>query len=106
MADTAAAPAASKPDTSEAKQQFVRPEKPDETVYKDQLSKLEKAHADSQAKFVSNGYPQHPSCHLAVTFFIVVRRVRLLESHHLQVPAANICSPADATSILDVCLLL
>ncbi|KAF2445727.1 hypothetical protein P171DRAFT_472416 [Karstenula rhodostoma CBS 690.94] len=51
MADTAAPLAASKAESSEAKQQFVRPEKPDETVYKDQLYKLEKTHSDAQAKF-------------------------------------------------------
>ncbi|KAF1979943.1 hypothetical protein BU23DRAFT_523562 [Bimuria novae-zelandiae CBS 107.79] len=47
MADAATPPAASNGDAK----QFVRPEKPDETVYKDTLYKLEKAHSESQAKF-------------------------------------------------------
>lgn len=68
MVDAAAtAPAAS---NGEAKQQFVRPEKPDEAVYKDKLYKLEKVHSESQAKFVSVAYllpswycfPAHSCC--------------------------------------------
>lgn len=48
MAD-AATPAAA----PEGKQQFVKPEKPDEAAFKDGLAKLEKAHAASQEKYVS-----------------------------------------------------
>ena len=54
MAETATTPAAS---NGETKQQFVRPDEPDETVYKDKLYKLEKIHSESQAKFVSVASP-------------------------------------------------
>lgn len=50
MADAATPPAAA---NGEAKQQFVRPEKPDEVEFKDKLYKLEKTHLESQTKFVS-----------------------------------------------------
>ncbi|KAJ4303777.1 multicopy suppressor of BFA (Brefeldin A) [Kalmusia sp. IMI 367209] len=51
MTETATTPAATKADGAEAKQQFVRPEKPDEVAYKDQLYKLEKVHTDAQTKY-------------------------------------------------------
>ncbi|KAF2012368.1 hypothetical protein BU24DRAFT_426250 [Aaosphaeria arxii CBS 175.79] len=54
MADVAT-PNTSKVTTSDAptegKQQFVRPEKPDEDAYKENLAKAEKAHASAQEKF-------------------------------------------------------
>lgn len=57
MAD-AATPSAVKVATadtsaSEGKQQFVKPEKPDEAKFKEELAKLEKDHAAAQEKFVS-----------------------------------------------------
>lgn len=45
-ATTASAPA------PEGKQQHVRPEKPDEEKYKEELAKAEKAHAAAQEKLV------------------------------------------------------
>jgi hypothetical protein len=50
MADGAATASAPAP---EGKQQHVRPEKPDEEKYKEELAKAEKAHAAAQEKFVS-----------------------------------------------------
>jgi hypothetical protein len=50
MADVAS-PAA--PVDGSAKKENVKPEKPDEEVYKASLKKAEKEHADSMAKFVS-----------------------------------------------------
>jgi hypothetical protein len=55
MADTAAAAAPTKgadAPSSKSKQQFVKPEKPDEEKYKTELAKLEKEHAGLQEKFV------------------------------------------------------
>lgn len=85
MADTASAPAASKAEAGEAKQQFVRPEKPDETAYKDQLYKLEKTHSDAQAKFVSQLQIRHCTRSLA------------LEHCMMQPPATDCCSLEGAT---------
>jgi hypothetical protein len=45
-ADATAAP--------QGKQQFVRPEKPDEEKYKEDLAKAEKAHTVAQEKLVNN----------------------------------------------------
>jgi hypothetical protein len=57
MADVAT-PSAAKLATADApaadgKQQHTRPEKPDEDAYKEELAKVEKAHAAAQEKAVS-----------------------------------------------------
>lgn len=73
MADVAtpsAANVATADATPESKQQFVRPEKPDEESYKEELSKAEKAHATAQEKFVSrsrNLHDHHPPARTPVT---------------------------------------
>jgi hypothetical protein len=51
MADVATAPAA---DAPKDKQQVVKPEKPDEDKYKEDLAKAEKEHAAAQEKLVGN----------------------------------------------------
>jgi hypothetical protein len=46
----------------QGKQQYVKPEKPDEVKYKEDLAKLEKEHAAAQEKLVSR-IPRDPrSC--------------------------------------------
>jgi|TARA_R110002003_G_scaffold63_8_gene5860 hypothetical protein len=49
MADVATAPAA---EASQGKQQIVKPEKPDEDKYKEDLAKAEKEHTAAQEKLV------------------------------------------------------
>jgi hypothetical protein len=51
MADVAT-PAATQAAASQDKQQVVRPEKPDEDKYKEDLAKAEKEHAAAQEKLV------------------------------------------------------
>ena len=64
MADVAT-PSAAKADTpTTEKQQIVRPEKPDEEKYKEELAKAEKAHVAAQEKFVS-------ACSLLTMVFLV-----------------------------------
>jgi hypothetical protein len=53
MADVATPPAAQTA-TTETKQQIVKPEKPDEDKYKEDLAKAEKEHTAAQDKLVSN----------------------------------------------------
>jgi hypothetical protein len=58
MADVATPPAAQATSTNGAaapkeKQQIVKPDKPDEDKYKEELAKLEKEHAAAQEKLVS-----------------------------------------------------
>jgi hypothetical protein len=48
MADVATAPA----DATQGKQQVVKPDKPDEDKYKEDLAKAEKEHAAAQDKLV------------------------------------------------------
>lgn len=60
MADVATPPAAEAP---QGKQQFVKPEKPDEDKYKEDLAKAEKEHAAAQDKLV--GFPQSLFPHAA-----------------------------------------
>lgn len=54
MASTTAAPTpkVASSDAAQEKQQFVRPEKPDEEKYKEELAKAEKAQSAAQEKFV------------------------------------------------------
>lgn len=54
MADVATSPAA---EASQGKQQIVKPEKPDEDKYKEDLAKAEKEHAAAQEKLVSMHVP-------------------------------------------------
>jgi len=54
-ADTAA------PEGKQQKQEFVKPEKPDEAVYKEGLAKFEKEHEAAREKFVSNTNSSHPA---------------------------------------------
>jgi hypothetical protein len=49
MADVATPPAA---DAAQGKQQIVKPEKPDEDKYKEDLAKAEKEHTAAQEKLV------------------------------------------------------
>jgi len=51
MADVATPPAA---EASQGKQQIVKPEKPDEDKYKEDLAKAEKEHAAAQEKLVGS----------------------------------------------------
>jgi hypothetical protein len=51
MADVATPPAA---EATQGKQQIVKPEKPDEDKYKEDLAKAEKEHAAAQEKLVSH----------------------------------------------------
>jgi hypothetical protein len=100
MADTAAAPAPSTAEAPEAKQQFVRPEKPDETVYKDELHKLEKTHSDAQAKFVSAVQFCLPPLPILLPVCCPRRggeMLRMLECGMLRSPAANGCLLAGTT---------
>ena len=53
MADVATPSGAAMFDAGGDKKGSVKPEKPDEDVYKANLKKAEKEHADSMAKFVS-----------------------------------------------------
>lgn len=50
MADIETPPAA---DAAQGKQQVVKPEKPDEDQYKEDLAKVEKEHTAAQDKLVS-----------------------------------------------------
>lgn len=54
MADVSTPPASKGADApaAKAKQQFVKPEKPDDEKYKTELAKLEKENAAAQEKFV------------------------------------------------------
>lgn len=67
MADVAPASAAQGSSANgsapEGKQQFVRPEKPDEEQYKEELAKAEKANAAAQEKLVS--MPSWNTCDVA-----------------------------------------
>jgi hypothetical protein len=59
MADVATPPAAQAASTNGAaapqgKQQIVKPDKPDEEKYKEDLAKLEKEHTAAQEKLVSS----------------------------------------------------
>jgi len=51
MADVATPPAA---EATQGKQQIVKPEKPDEDKYKEDLAKAEKEHTAAQEKLVSS----------------------------------------------------
>ena len=51
MADVATPPAA---EASQGKQQIVKPEKPDEDKYKEDLAKAEKEHAAAQEELVGS----------------------------------------------------
>lgn len=67
MADVATPPAAQATATngaaaSKEKQQIVKPDKPDEDKYKEELAKLEKEHTAAQEKLVS----AHPGVMRAV----------------------------------------
>jgi hypothetical protein len=62
MADVATPPAAQKATNGSApqgKQQIVKPDKPDEEKYKEDLAKAEKEHAAAQEKLVSMPGPRH-----------------------------------------------
>lgn len=56
VADQSAAKGTTTPEAAatDSKQQFVRPEKPDEEAFKEELAKAEKAHAAAQEKYVCN----------------------------------------------------
>jgi hypothetical protein len=57
MADVATIPAAEAP---KDKQPVVKPEKPDEDKYKEDLAKAEKEHTAAQEKLVSDRISQRP----------------------------------------------
>lgn len=65
MADVATPPAAQKATANgsapQGKQQIVKPDKPDEEKYKEELAKLEKEHAAAQEKLVSRSSIDGPS---------------------------------------------
>ena len=64
MADVATPPAAqaatADASASQGKQQIVKPEKPDEEKYKEDLAKAEKEHTAAQEKLVSHAVPTAP----------------------------------------------
>lgn len=64
MAEVATSPAAEKPtaDAPQGKQQVVKPDKPDEEKYKQDLEKAEKEHAAAQEKLVSRISPSNRPC--------------------------------------------